>query len=78
MNIYYLCDFHELIEIILAVEKGFLFKYHASKHAAQGPHVKGIIVLHEIYQKFRTLKVSRSNSYIVFPTYRYILIVINI
>ena len=37
-------DFHKLVQVVTATEKGLLPENHAGQHATQGPDVQGIIV----------------------------------
>jgi hypothetical protein len=38
-------DLHQLVCVIVAIEKGLLAKDHGGKHAAQAPHVQAVVVL---------------------------------
>merc|ERR1711887_273724 len=40
----HLCNAHQLIIVVMAMEKGFLAKDHRCEHASKGPHVQRVIV----------------------------------
>ena len=61
-------DLHELVVVVVAVEEGLLAEDHSSEHAAQTPHVEGIVVLLQIDEELRPLKVTRGNADVVLPS----------
>ena len=60
-----LCDFHQLIVVVLALEEWLLLEDHACEHATQGPYVEGVVVGLEVDQELRPLEVSGGDSDIV-------------
>ena len=58
-------DAHQLIVIVVSVEEGLLAEYHAGHHAAQTPHVQGIVVHLIVHQQLRALEVARRHAHIV-------------
>lgn len=58
-------DFHKLIRIALAVEKGLLPEYHGRKHCSETPHIQAVVVLLEINEQLGTLEVSTRHTYVI-------------
>jgi hypothetical protein len=65
MRIVYLGNFNELVVVVLSVEEGFLLEDHAGEHAAQRPHVQGVVVLLEVHQQLGALEVAGRHAHVV-------------
>ena len=65
----YLGNLHKLIVVIRALEEGFAFEDHASKHAAQRPDIKRVVISLQVNQKLGTLEVAGSYAHIVLLTW---------
>jgi len=48
------------------MEERLLLEDHASEHAAQRPHVEGVVVLLEVYQQLGALEVPGRHAHVVF------------
>ena len=48
------------------MEERLLLEDHTSKHASERPDIKRVVVDLEINEKFRSLEVSTSDTYVVF------------
>ena len=68
----YLGDAHELIIIVGPMEEGLLLEDHTGKHAAEGPHVQGVVVLLEVHQQLGALKVPGCHAHVVFLAWAHI------
>jgi hypothetical protein len=60
-------DLHELVVVVVPVEERFLAEDHPGEHAAQTPHVEGVVVLLQINEEFWPLEVTRGNADVVLP-----------
>mmetsp|Transcript_12929 Transcript_12929/g.36903 ORF Transcript_12929/g.36903 Transcript_12929/m.36903 type:complete len:382 (-) Transcript_12929:17-1162(-) len=58
-------NLHELVVVVMAVEEGLLAEDHPGEHAAQTPHVEGIVVLLQIDEELRAFEVTRGNADVV-------------
>lgn len=58
-------DLHELVIVVVTVEEGLLPEDHSSEHAAQTPHVEGIVILLQIDEELGPLEVTRGNADVV-------------
>mmetsp|Transcript_33708 Transcript_33708/g.88635 ORF Transcript_33708/g.88635 Transcript_33708/m.88635 type:complete len:241 (+) Transcript_33708:225-947(+) len=61
----HLDNLYQLIVVVVAVEEGLLSEDHASKHAAQRPHVEGVIIVLQIDEELRPLEVARRHAHVV-------------
>ena len=59
------CDLNQLVRITVPVEKRLFPENHAGEHGAQAPHIEAVIVLLEIHQQLRPLKVARRDADVV-------------
>ena len=59
-------NFDQLVEVVSALEEGFLFENHSCKHASERPDVQGVIVSLHVNQQFGPFKVARGDSHVVF------------
>mmetsp|Transcript_8091 Transcript_8091/g.20738 ORF Transcript_8091/g.20738 Transcript_8091/m.20738 type:complete len:348 (-) Transcript_8091:212-1255(-) len=61
----HLGDLHQLIVVVMAVEKGLLPEDHAGKHAAEGPEVQRVIIVLQVHQQLRPLEVPGRHAHVV-------------
>ena len=58
-------DLDELVIVVLAVEEGLFAEDHAGEHAAEGPHIEGVVVVLEVDEELGTFEVAAGNADIV-------------
>ena len=58
-------NLHELIVVVLALEKRFLLENHSGKHATERPNVERVVVSLQVNEQLRTFKISGCHSDIV-------------
>ena len=50
----------------MAVEEGFAFEDHGGEHAAEGPHVEGVVVVLVADEEFGAFEVAGGDADVVF------------
>mmetsp|Transcript_14484 Transcript_14484/g.54680 ORF Transcript_14484/g.54680 Transcript_14484/m.54680 type:complete len:214 (+) Transcript_14484:214-855(+) len=58
-------NLHQLVVVVGSVEEGLLPEDHSGKHAAQAPHVQGVVILAEIHEQLGSLEVPARDSDVV-------------
>lgn len=56
---------HQLVVIIVTVEKRLLPEYHGGEHAAEGPHVEAVVVHLVVHEEFWPLEVAGRDTDVV-------------
>lgn len=60
-----LCYLDKLVRVAVSMEERLFAENHGCKHGPQRPHIQGIVILLEINEELRPLKVSRCHTDIV-------------
>ena len=60
-----ICDLHQLVIVVLAMEKGFDLEDKGAQHTAQAPQIQTVIVHLHVDQKLWALKVATGHPDIV-------------